>query len=116
MDSIINNFRELIDRDDVTEPEIQTFMEKHSEIIPVPYLLGHDLLWNAVISKFVLDRDKIPDFAFLTKNSAHWRLVLIELERPQKRLFVENPYVDFHSNTRSAIAKSRTGNRSLNTG
>ncbi len=98
-------FGTLFERNDVTEPEIQSFLEENSELIPVPYLLNHDLHGEGIISKFELDRDKVPDFAYLTKSSVEWRLVLIELERPQKRLFIKRPHTDFHRDTRAAIAQ-----------
>jgi hypothetical protein len=105
VNALKEQFRLLIDRPDVTEPEIQRFMEQHSELIPTPYRLNHDLYAEGILSKFELDRDKKVDLAFLTKSSAEWRLVLIELERPQKQLFIETPYTDFHSDTRYAISQ-----------
>jgi hypothetical protein len=89
----------------VTEGQIQAFMEQNTEVIPTPLLLGHDLQWNCVISQFEIDRANIADFAYITKNSGQWRFVFVEMERPQKRLFVDEPHVDFHRDTRQAIAQ-----------
>jgi len=99
------SFRALFERTDVTEHELQEFMEMNTEVIPVPILLGHDLQWNCVISQFEIDRDKIADFAYISKDTGQWLFVFVELERPQKRLFVDKPYVDWHRDTRQAIAQ-----------
>jgi hypothetical protein len=101
--NVVSQFQALLQRPEVIEGEIQTFMEDHSELIPLPHLLGHDLHMGCVISKFELNRCRKPDFAFLTKNTGNWGLVLIELERPQKTLFTQAEHVDFHHETRAAI-------------
>jgi Domain of unknown function (DUF4263) len=101
----IEPFKALIAKDGVAETEIQQFMEQHTGFIPTPFLLGHEIQWNFIISQFRLDHTRKPDFAYLTKNSGLWRLVLIELESPNKRLFRSGPYPDFHSDTRTAISQ-----------
>jgi len=105
VDTIGKEFVSLIDRADVTEADVQRYLEEHSELIPTPFLLGHDLHGTAIISKFEIDRDKKVDLAYLTKNTAYWQAVFVELERPQKQLFIDNPNPDFHSDTRAAIAQ-----------
>jgi hypothetical protein len=105
MAKTMKSFVAFVSQEDVKESAIQQYMEEHTECIPIPDLLGHDLQWNAVFSQFEIDRDKIADFAYITKNTAEWRVVFIELERPQKKLFIEAPNVDFHMQTRRAIAQ-----------
>ena len=86
---IIKGFKTVLDIPDVSEGTVQDYMEQHSEIVPLPSLLGHDLHMGCVISKFELDRCRVPDLAYLTKNTAYWRLVAIELERPEKTIFTQ---------------------------
>lgn len=94
----------LIDRD-VLEGPLQTHMEEFSELIPTLHILNHDVQWNSAISKLVLKMEMEVDLAYLTKNTAMWRLVLIELKRPNEELFIDTPHADFHSDTRKAIAQ-----------
>jgi hypothetical protein len=103
--SAVSNFKTLLDRPDVLEGEIQTFLEDNTALIPLPHLLGHDLHMGCIISKFELDRCRVPDFAYLTKNSGFWRLVLVELERPQKSIFTQATRAKFHGDTQEAIAQ-----------
>ena len=105
MPSVFEEFRNLFEREDVGERELQAFMEQHTELIPTPSLLGHDLQWNCVISQFEIEHSNVADWAYITKNSGQWRFVFIELERPQKRLFVDKPHVDFADETGKAIAQ-----------
>jgi len=71
------------------ENEIQKFLEKHTELIPLPFILNHRLHMNAVISKFRIAEHLVADFAFLTKCSDFWHLVLVELEASNKRIFTK---------------------------
>jgi hypothetical protein len=87
MDDIVKNFEILLSDDNISEQKCQNYLEKHSKLIYVPFLLNHWLHFNAIISKFPLDRSLISDFAYLTKSSNFWYFVLVELEHPQKRLF-----------------------------
>jgi len=95
----------LLETPGITEGSIHELFESNSELLPLPDLLNHDLHFNCVFTQFEIDRDKIADFAFITKSSGEWRVVFVELERPQKELFVSTPYFDFHSDTRRAIAQ-----------
>jgi hypothetical protein len=96
-------FTKLVDTPDVTEGDVQAFMEDHSELIPTPLMLGHDLHFRSIISKFNVNAPRIPDLVYLTKNTGYWRLVLVELERPQKQLFTKAARGQFHSDTNAAI-------------
>lgn len=89
---------------DITEGPLQKLLERFSELIPVTDVINR-VQWNSVVSKLVLPSGKEVDLAYITKNTAAWRIVLIELERPSKQLFIDTPYVDFHSATRGAIAQ-----------
>jgi hypothetical protein len=74
----------------VTEQLVQKFLEEHSELIPIPWMLNHGLHFDLVISKFAIDTSLKSDFAYLTKSTAEWYLTLIELEHPSKTIFTAN--------------------------
>jgi hypothetical protein len=105
LSDILTGFKTLLDTPSVTEGAVQDYMEQHSELIPLPLLLGHDLHMDSVISKFELDRCRVPDFAYLTKNTSHWRLVAIELERPEKSIFTQAERAKFTAETDEALAQ-----------
>jgi len=95
---IINNYKKLIENSSVTENTIQDYLEKNSELIPLPFLLNHGLHFNMIISKFVISDTHIADFAYLTKSTAFWYFVLIELKRPSKKMFIyKDKNIYFHS-------------------
>lgn len=87
---LTNDFIEVLDDEARNENDIQKYLEKNSELIPLPILAGHQLHNSVVISKFQLSQGFITDFAYLTKCSDHWKLVLIEIEDAKKKLFVKN--------------------------
>lgn len=81
---------QLIASGDEKEQTFQTFFEKNPDYLLVTGLLqNHGLHFGAVISQFPIDTGLICDFAFLTKSSVEWRLVLIEIERPYKKIFTK---------------------------
>lgn len=80
-------FQKLLNDSNVNENSIQRFLEENSRIFYTPFLFHHGLLYQSVISKLPVSNSLISDFAYLTKNSAEWRLVLVELESPHKTIF-----------------------------
>lgn len=97
-ESLIKQYKEVINSEDNTENQIQSFLEENTIFIPMPFLLNHNLHMNCVIAKFRLGNEFITDFAYLTKSSDFWEFVLIELEDAKKQIFTcnkENIY--FHS-------------------
>ncbi len=109
MDSIIRNFYELLSIENVTEQDCQNFLELNSELILAPFLLNHWIHFGAIISKFPLDTALVTDFAYLTKSSDFWHLVLVELEHPNKRLFRDNSgYIIPTAELTTAIAQIHT--------
>lgn len=89
-DNLITDFKKMLDDVNTKENDIQGFLEIHSQLIPTPFLLGHSLHFNSVISKFKLSGNYITDFAYMTKCTDYWNLVLIELEDSHKRIFTNN--------------------------
>lgn len=70
----------------INESTMQEFLEKHTAFIPTPFLLNHQLHFNTFISKFPIG-PWVTDFAYLTKSSVEWYVVLVEIENPHKKIF-----------------------------
>lgn len=97
-ENLIEQYTNVINSDNNTENQIQTFLEENTFLIPMPFLLNHYLHMNCIISKFKLGNEFVTDFAYLTKSSDYWEFVLVELEDAKKKIFTnkkENIY--FHS-------------------
>lgn len=84
---VVEKFRKLLDADSVSEQKIHSFLEENTELLHLPVIHNHGLHFDCVFSKFRLSTALTCDFLYLTKTSAFWDLVLIELERPSKRVF-----------------------------
>ena len=89
-ESLITEFKSLIDSENKNENDIQKFLEDNTELIPLPWRLNHGLHFNVVISKLRIGGGYITDFAYLTKSSDIWELVLVELEDSKKNIFLKN--------------------------
>lgn len=89
-DNLIDEFKNLIDDKDLNENDIQRFLEKNTELIPTPFILNHGVHFNCIISKLSIGGGHITDFAYLTKSSDMWNLVLVELEDSKKKIFLKN--------------------------
>lgn len=61
-------------------------MEANTAFMPTPDLLHHRLHMNCVIAKFPVG-ERSTDYAYLTKTSVEWRLILVELEDSSKKIF-----------------------------
>ncbi|KKI19739.1 MULTISPECIES: Shedu immune nuclease family protein [Sphingomonas] len=86
-EALASAFEQLLADDGKNENDIQTFLEQHTELLDTSsWLLNHRLHMNCVIAKFPI-AGRTADFAYLTKSSDRWILVLIEIERPNKPLF-----------------------------
>lgn len=82
----LTDFEALISVPERNENAIQAFLEANTTFIPTPDLLGHRLHLNSVIAKFPVG-ERSTDYAYLTKTSIEWQLVLVELEDSGKRIF-----------------------------
>lgn len=85
--SIVEKFRRILDRAD--ENHVQSYLEQHTELIPVTGQLNHHLHLNAIISKLPISTSLTTDFVYLTKSTVRWRMVLVEIESPRKKLFTQ---------------------------
>jgi hypothetical protein len=76
---------------DESHPEqvYQQIMEKHTVLIPREFVQNHSIHFDMVFRKISLAKDYAPDFFYLSKSSADWNLVFIEIEKPQSRYFKE---------------------------
>ncbi len=97
-DGMIDKFKNLLNDASTSENDVQSFLEENSKLIPTPIILNHWLHFNCIISKLPISDSLICDFAYLTKSSDYWNLVLVELEDPKKKLFTGNlEQINFHS-------------------
>lgn len=101
----IEEFKELLALPGGQENAIQSFMEQNTRFLLTPGLLNHGLHLNCVISKFPIG-GRIADYAYLTKSSDEWKLILVELEDSDKKLFVpSSKHVGFSAAMNDAIAQ-----------
>jgi hypothetical protein len=84
--ALAKKFEALLDAER-PERAYQKFLEEHPEFLLLPFLLNHQLHFGAIVSQFRLNTELTADFCYLTKSTAEWWLVLIELERPNIQLF-----------------------------
>ncbi|MFT8245921.1 Shedu immune nuclease family protein [Roseomonas sp. BN140053] len=79
-------FQTLIDDEALAESDFQAFMERHPWLArrPTDHSPG-----NGVIRQFELETRRKPDFAYLWERSGRNTLVLVEIERPSKRIFTQ---------------------------
>jgi hypothetical protein len=83
----LTEFEDLIAVEPPNENAIQAFLEANTAFMPTPDIIGyHGLHLNSVIAKFPVG-ERSTDYAYLCKNSIEWRLVLVELEDSNKRIF-----------------------------
>src|SRR5580704_4346426 len=97
------------------EQVTQEFLEQHSEFIPTPNLLNHHLHFQCVVAKFPLGTELKTDYLYITKSSDRWRITLVELELPTKRLFSENlKYAHASAEFNGALDQVRSWKRFVN--
>lgn len=104
MSELIKLFKSTLEDTALNENDIQRFLESNTELISTPFLLNHHLHLNVLISKFKISDGLISDFAYLTKSSDFWNLVLVELEDPKKKIFTSSKeQIKFHSEFNHAM-------------
>ncbi|EJC7971397.1 DUF4263 domain-containing protein [Vibrio parahaemolyticus] len=88
---------------------VHEFLEKNTVLIPTPNLLNHHLHFEVIVSKFPLDTSLETDYVYITKSSDTWRVTLVELEKPEKKMFTNNQkQVDTSSDFNKAIGQVRS--------
>lgn len=109
----ISEFKGLISNESADENDIQRFMEENTEFIPTHSLLNHGLHFDCVISKFKIGKWS-TDYIYMTKSSAMWKIVLVELEHPSKKIFKRSSkHLAFHSDFNDALAQISTWKDSI---
>jgi hypothetical protein len=93
------------------EGKVQEFFEENPCFVPGATSPGsHGPLHDALISQPILPglRSRRPDFLWITKHSAKWFPMLIEIERPDKKVFRQDgvPTAEF-TEARHQIAQWR---------
>ena len=91
---IRDEFLKLMDE---AHPEqvYQRYMEDHTVLIPREFVQNHGIHFDLVFRKISLAKDYAPDFFYLSKSSADWNLIFVEIEKPQSRYF-KNQSNDLH--------------------
>lgn len=84
-----DQFVAVLDDSTSSEQTVQEFLERNTPMFYPAYQHNHGVHLAAIITKFKLDTSLTTDFAYLTKSSAEWDLILVELEHPGKQLFTK---------------------------
>lgn len=95
MDSL-TQFKQLIDAQGEKEQRYQKYLETHTNFIPREFIQNHGLHLNLVLRKLPIPGGRISDFFYLSKSSADWNAILVEIEKPHSRYF-KNGETTFHS-------------------
>lgn len=101
-EKLTQEWQSLLDSD-CSEKVIQAFLEKHPCLLPGAFTMtrtsGHYPYPDAVISLPPLSGvgKRVPDFMWLSTCSTEFEVVLVEIERPNKKTFTskDNPTSDF---------------------
>jgi len=71
------------------EQTYQSFIEQNTVLVPREFVQNHGIHFDLVFRKISLAKDYAPDFFYISKSSADWNLILIEIEKPHSRYFKE---------------------------
>lgn len=94
---IRDEFLKLLDEEH-PEQVYQRYMEEHTVLIPREFVQNHGIHFDLVFRKISLAKDYAPDFFYLSKSSADWNLVFVEIEKPHSSYFKDqtnNLHPDF---------------------
>ena len=85
--AILKELNDALSKTGANEGDIQSVLEAHPELIPLPHLLNHRHHFNLMLKKFCLPNGQSTDFAYLTKSTVEWWVVLVEIEGSNKKIF-----------------------------
>lgn len=85
-----------------SEQEYQDFIEQNTALVPREFVQNHGVHLDVVIRKLALAADYTTDFFYLSKSSADWNCVLIEIEKPQSKYFKDGSN-KFHQDFQAAL-------------
>lgn len=80
-------FEKLYSSSETKENDFQKFMEENTCLIPDFFKMNHGIHLNTVFVKVPIGNQYISDFMYVTKSSADWNIVHVEIEDPKKRIF-----------------------------
>lgn len=90
----LDNIKGFLDILDSTAPVgkqkeqvIQSYLELHSDMIPTNKVLNHQVLYDFIFTKFPINNSNVTDLLYITKSSVQYKIVLIELENCEKKIF-----------------------------
>ncbi len=92
--NIKNKFIRMLE-EDLPEQAYQNYIEENTSLIPREFIQNHGIHFDMVFRKISLAKDYAPDFFYLSKSSADWNLVFVEIEKPRSRYFKDNS-TDLH--------------------
>ena len=72
------------------ENDVQSFMEENTQLIPRVFLLNHGVNLHTVFTKVAIGDAYKSDFMLITKSTAQWRCIHIEIENPIRKPFTKN--------------------------
>lgn len=99
MKKIYSDFTTLYEDNSKTEQDFQVFLEKNTFLIPRKFLEHHGIYLETLYTKVPMGNDYISDFMIITKNSANWTCIHIEIEDPRKKIFTKEglPTAEYNS-------------------
>src|ERR1700722_1278575 len=80
------------------EQKYQDFLEKNTQFVPREFIQNHGVHFGLVLRKLSMAKDYTTDFFYLSKSSADWNGVLVEIEKAHSHYFRDNTnefHVDF---------------------
>lgn len=84
---LIQEFNKLCQNEMAREQDFQVFLENHTQLIPRYFLEHHGVDLNTVYLKVPFGTNYKSDFMLITKSSANWTCIHIEIEDPRKKIF-----------------------------
>jgi hypothetical protein len=102
---VIEELRKLINHPAINEVSLKPFFEAYPAAIPTrAWQLNHYVHFDFVFPQYPIGDRFQSDFVYLTKSSAEWWCVLVEIESPKARLFQDNAKsIKKHSDLNSAL-------------
>lgn len=84
------------------EQKYQEFIEQNTTLVPREFIQNHGVHFDLVLRKLPLANDYTTDFFYLSKSSADWNCILIEIEKPQSKYF-KDASNKFHPDFQAAL-------------
>lgn len=82
----LEEFSNLIDLN-LNEDIYQKFLEENPSFVPQEFIQNHGIHFNLILRKLSLAKDYTCDFFYMSKSSATWHCVFVEIEKPHSKYF-----------------------------